>query len=31
MENRLFELEEKNEEQGLDAILADYDPSKGKK
>ena len=31
MENRLYELEEKYEENGLDAILADYDPSKVKK
>ena len=31
MENRLYELEEKYEENGLDAILADYDPTKVKK
>lgn len=28
IENRLFELEERYEEMGLDAILADYDPTK---
>ena len=27
MENRLYELEEKAEEIGLDAILADFDPN----
>ena len=28
MENRLYEMQERAEENGLDSIMADYDPSK---
>ena len=31
METRLFELEEKAHEVGIDALFADFDPSKHKK
>ena len=31
MENRLYELQEKAEEDGLDALFEDFDPTKKKK
>ena len=31
MENRLFELEEKAEEIGIDALFAEFDPASHKK